>query len=106
MTDTDSDPELVDLFAGFGLDGASPTAVLKAAATASRRCKGAKVFPIEDGIVVAVQDVVAVPDCLPDPTHLAGVLPRMLSMLAYAVEKFRTELELAGIAEASGADAE
>lgn len=68
----------------------------------TERRKAVKVTCASDGAVnAAVEMLVAAPDLLPTAKHLEAVLPRVIRLLLTIPEDLRTDLQLAGIAQAS-----
>lgn len=97
-----ADPEYLRVSLGgqHGCD-LDETSLAKAAASASRWTKGAKVSVDGDTVIIACEMVIAPPNCLPGAEMVVAVLPRALAMIDAGARRFLEECQLAGIAAAS-----
>jgi hypothetical protein len=102
----DQDPEFVQLMHQLKLDVSDLTPIerLRASQLTTRRTKGAAVLFHDSGTaVVTVELIVAPANHLPETGHLVAILPRALSMLDTAEERFRQEVEIARLERQFGA---
>lgn len=114
------DPEYVQMRTGFRLSAvleqaesplelARPETQLRLLAGAARlthKLKGVQiiVLPHDDMCIISVEVLAAGPDRLPSVDLLAGILPRMRTMLVAGVRDFHEDLILAGLEVDSTAD--
>lgn len=115
-----SDPEYLRMFMGVRLSqllkqiGSSldvqridhQALLIAAAAISTRRTKGTKVVavPADDQVVFSVEIVAAGPDRMPSIELLSGILPRMRSMLMWALRNLGEGFVLADLEIESAAD--
>lgn len=93
----ENDPEFLEVTAAFSIDDLDGDVAERLSIMVSRRLKGAMVLPTDRGILVSLGFPVAPTNCLPDPDHLAAVLPRVFSMIRHAVREFQTAHALHGL---------
>lgn len=97
-----SDPEFLHMMAMYRLPYDVPeSAVMSAALRTSGESKGAKVVPVDNGVIFSVEMLLAPPSCIPSRGQLVAVLPRAVHMLDHAVDKFHRDIELDGIDRAT-----